>query len=304
MSNVLKKLKQRLKENQQKGGNRSGSHGDFYDFWNMKAGDTAKVRILLDPDEINDDLFLRYKYEHKISINGEEKRILCPYNQYDQHHKCPICELSNHYYKSGDEKTGKYYYRNKSAIAHGVITEDPLDPDAETGENAEGKYKVLSLTYQPMSALIAAAAADDMEDEFWDLDEGVDFIIRKTEDGEYASYHSSNFARKASSIPKDWRNFEPKKLSDFIGPVPTTEEVQALLNLHLGGEGEPDADEQKDSTPATTESAAASIDKLRNKLKQTDDAPAEEDPPFDEDDGDDDMDDDEVAAILNRRRAS
>jgi hypothetical protein len=182
---------------------------------------------------------------------------------------CPICELSQQYYKAGDKEKGKYYYRSKSSIVRILVIKDPLPADPETGETYVGKSVNTQFGYQIMELInsqLLAEGDDGLEADPWDLDNGYNFIIKKSKQGEYSTYAlGSTFARKASALPAELKaNVELVDLSTLLPKNPGIDKVQAKLNLHLtGSEGSETEDETTDendhgNTVATSRSAPKS----------------------------------------------
>lgn len=237
-------LKQKLQEEKQKkeNNNNGGYSSDIYPFWQMAVGDEARVRILPDANDENPFLFYTDRLEHKIAINGEDKKIPCR-SMYGE--ECPICDLSRKYYKEEGKgsKQGKYFYRNKTSLVRVLVVKDPLEPNKDTGENYEGKVLNTQFGYQLMEKIKEQISSDDLGD-FTDMDEGYDFIIKKTPQGEYGTYAvGSGFARKPSAVDADLQ--ESIELIDLGTLLPKDfgyEKVYNMLQAHLSGEDYEDED--------------------------------------------------------------
>lgn len=251
---ALKALFKKEKENKKSGG--SGKRGDMYPFWNMNMNEKAVVRILPDKNPENPFMFYVEKLEHKISINGKNEKIPC-LQMYGE--KCPICELSRDYYKSEGKASanGKYYYRTKSSLVRVLVISDPLPPDEETGENANGKVLNTQFGYQLMEKIKEEIGSDELEDVPWDMRTGYNFNIKKTPQGtDYGTYAvGSGFAKKQTSIDPDLIDeIELIDLQTLLPKNPGYETVKRKLEAHLNGtdveEGdEQDEDEDEDDTP-------------------------------------------------------
>lgn len=245
-------LKQKLQEEKQKkeSGNSAGYSSDIYPFWQMAIGDQARVRILPDNNEDNPYMFYVDRLEHKISINGEDKRIPCRTMHGED---CPICELSRKYYKEEGKgsKNGKYYYRSKTSLVRVLVVEDPLPPNKDTGETYEGKVLNTQFGYQLMEKIKEQIGSDDLGD-FTDFNEGYDFIIKKTPQGEYGTYAvGSGFARRPSAIDADIQDsIELIDLGTLLPKDLGYEKVYNMLSAHLSGEEyeEDEADSKKETS--------------------------------------------------------
>lgn len=249
-------LKQRLKtekEKKESGGTTYSS--DIYPFWQMNMDESARVRILPDKNEDNPYMFYIDRLEHKLSINGEDKKIPCR-QMYGE--DCPICDLSRKYYKEEGKgsKNGKYYYRNKTSIVRVLVVDDPLDPNKETGETYEGKVLNTQFGFQLMEKIKEQISSDDLGD-FTDFNEGYDFIIKKTKQGEYGTYSvGSQFARKPTAIDEDVQDaIELVDLSTLLPKDIGFEKVQNMLQAHLGGGDY----EEEEEAPAPKKKAAKPV---------------------------------------------
>jgi hypothetical protein len=232
---------------------------NYYRFWKMNYGDAATVRILPDADENNEMEFTVEKFMHNLEINGEFRSVPC-LKMYGE--PCPICDVCSAFYKEEgkDSPNGKKYYRKKQNIVQALIIDDPLAPNPETGENSEGKVMYLNLGFQLFSVVKEALTSGDLDAVPWDMEEGYDFVIKKTEQGGNAKYDlGSKFVRKQSSLTPDeiaLAEAESINLSTLIPAKPSLEKVEAMLNAALTGEpyddGFGNAGGDSQSAPATT----------------------------------------------------
>lgn len=243
----LEALKARFKEQKESKkdtGTRNGD-GDYYTFWQIQADEISVVRMLPVLKSKTAMPFLE-KDHHKISIDGKDETIPC-IGMYGE--TCPICELSKKYYamaraeknpelKQELEVKGKYYYRSRSYLASAYIKKDPLPKNAETGENAEGKVKVIQFGNQlfkkfdtSLDTLITTGELDEVP---WHLENGLDFNIVKKMGQKWAEWDlASDFARRSSSLPADFvESFSPVDLTKYLPANPGLEKVQRMLDAH------------------------------------------------------------------------
>lgn len=283
---ALKKMFKSEKDNSQ--GKR---RGDYYPFWEMDINKRAVVRIL--PDKNPEGHFYVDKMEHTLSINEKNEKIPC-LQMYKE--KCPICELSKEFYKAegNDSVNGKYYYRKKPSLVRVLVIEDPLPPDPETGETCEGKVMTTQLSYQLMQKIKEEICSDELEYEPWDLENGYNFIIKKTAQGRFGTYSvGSGFARRPSPIDESLLDqIELIDLETLLPKNPGYEYVKRKLDAHLNGTEETDDSDDSDDSdeeqpplrkPVVQEKSIKSS-KLAKIQKLMDD---------DDDDVDNDDDDDE-----------
>lgn len=249
----LAELRERFKSQKDKKSN--FKNGDTYPFWDIKLEDSAIIRILPDGNTENPDMFFIDKLEHFLPINGKNKKIPCIW-MYGE--KCPICELSQKFYKAGDKIQGKLYWRKKQSLFRAVIIKDPLPAD-ETGETALGKVKTIQFNFQLMQKIMEQISNEDdpLEELPWDSKKGYNFIIKKMKQGEYDNYViASGFAGKSTPIPAEYLDsIELIDLKTLLPANPGEDTVHALLTAHLTGEDMPD-DYQEPPAEADTPKSA------------------------------------------------
>lgn len=215
---------------------RENLSNNYYPFWNLKPGERVVIRFLPDKNENNPRGFLVEKVFHTLTINGQKKMVPC-LTMFGE--DCPICKLSQEYYKAKDEVNGKKYWRKKQYIAQALIIEDPLPPNKETGETHEGKVRYFALGYQIYKVIADAFASDELEEVPTDFKNGYDFIIKKTEQGGFASYAvGTKFANKQRALTKEELAIIDENmidLSTLLPKNPGIEKIQAMLNADING---------------------------------------------------------------------
>ena len=195
----LAEIRAKLKE-QEAGasGNRtSGGDNAIYPFWNMKEGEQATIRFLPDGDQDN-TFFWKERLMIKLpfaGVKGEtdsrpvQVQVPCM-EMYGE--SCPILQEVRGWFKDASlEDMGRKYWKKRSYIFQGFVTEDPLKEDLP--ENPIRRFIIGPQIFQ----LIKAALMDpDMEELPTDYTAGVDFRLSKGSKGGYADYGASNWARR------------------------------------------------------------------------------------------------------------
>lgn len=250
-SNKLAALKAAFGKPDNDGGQREQFQSSYYPFWNMKVGQKTVIRFLPDLDESNARGFLVEKLSHNLVINGQKKTVPC-LTMYGE--ECPICKISQAYYKEKDDVNGKRYWKKRQYIAQAIIVEDPLPADETTGETHEGKVRYITLGYQLYNIIKEAFASEDdpLEAIPYEFDGGYDFVIKKTEQGEYASYTvGTKFLSKQRSLTDAEIAAADEgmiELSTLLPKNPGVEKVQAMLDADMNG----GSYTESDSTPAAS----------------------------------------------------
>lgn len=231
----------------------AGRPSNYYPFHLMNFGEQAIVRFLPDKNPDNPMGFLVEKVVHNLVINGNRRSVPC-LSMYEE--DCPICAVSQQFYKSGDEAQGKKYWKKRQHIGQVLVVEDPLDPNPETKENHEGKVRYINLSYQLYGIIKAAIKSGDLDSLPYHMENGYNFIIKKEEQGKWATYTlGSNFARKSTALDEETIAYVQEEMVDLATLLPENpghEKVQNLLDAALTG-AEVAADPTASYRPSTTD---------------------------------------------------
>lgn len=253
---------------------------NYYPFYNMKNGEQATIRFLPDKNTENPLGFLVEKLTHILEINGEKKTVPC-LRMYGE--DCPICAVSSAYYKAEDKANGKKFWRKKSHIAQALIMEDPLDAD-DSGETHEGKVRLVNLGYQVYNVIKDAFESGELDEIPFAYKGGCNFILKKTQQGEYPNYSLSKFARTESDLTEEQIEVAEEGLFDLATLLPQNpgrEKLEGMLEAALtGGDYTP---EDSGSDPTPTPPKAPAPQKAKEEKAP---APAKAEEPADEGDGD------------------
>jgi len=172
----------------------SKSYAHIFDFWKMNVGQMSTIRFLPDADDENPMGFLVENLTHELIINGKKETIACR-EMYGE--ECPICALSRSYYAADDKLNGKKFYRKKSYLGQCLIVDTPIEHDKDP------IIKQVEIGPALFKGMQAAFGSGDMENPPEEMVGGYNFRIRKTQDGQYASYNTSSFATKQSDLMPD-----------------------------------------------------------------------------------------------------
>ena len=266
-------------------GNSEGgsSNNNYYPFWEMQVGQSSVIRFLPDKNENNPLGFLIKKMYHEFPINGEKKKIAC-LKQYDPNAECPICKASQQYYKSEGKESvnGKKYYRKVQYVGHALIIEDPLPANAETGETYKNTTKYVNIGPKIYESIHDAWGSGEFEESPDDYKEGTNFIIKKTQSGDWADYSRSKFQNKPSSLDDDTIAIVEAAavdLSTLLPANPGFEKVEAMFKAALNGVDESDASDDTDDEDVPSYAppkASKPTGSLQDQLKNADDGDVDE----------------------------
>lgn len=251
MARSIADLKKALKKDNDD--NQVNSGGYFYPIWNLPKDATTSVRLLEDPDEENPFIvYLKY-WEHAFKVGDNFERFPCLKTWGEE---CPICNVSQSFYKNDEPTKGKRYYKKLFLLARGIVTADGLEGVEGYEESAKGKVERLKFSYQLATKLKSDIDKLENDEVFWDLDNGIDFEIQKQikkddKGKEQAQYDlGSGFARRSTSIPEEWRENIPEgPLSDILPEKVPHERLLVVVQKSLAEEddgGASDSDNNMD----------------------------------------------------------
>tara|TARA_B100000212_G_scaffold275992_1_gene215547 strand:+ start:4619 stop:5620 length:1002 start_codon:yes stop_codon:yes gene_type:complete len=235
----LAEIRAKLKEQESRSGGSQGPSGPnpIYPFWNMQEGQTATMRFLPDGDQDN-TFFWKERLMIKLPFAGVkgdtasrpvQVQIPCM-EMYGE--TCNILNEVRGWFKDPSlEDMGRKYWKKRSYIFQGFVTENPLSDD-ETPENPIRRFIIGPQIFQ----IIKQALMDpDMEELPTDYTAGVDFRLNKTSKGGYADYSTSNWARRER--PLDDAEMQAINthglfnLSDFLPKKPTEVELKVMQEM-------------------------------------------------------------------------
>lgn len=242
----------------------------FYQFWKMPDDSTAVVRFLPDLDEDNSLGFLVENLQHELVINGQKKKVPCLSMHGED---CPICALSRKYYEEENEAMGKKYYRKKSYIGQVIVVESPIEHDQSQ------LVKLIDFGPAVFKQIQSAFQSGDLEEAPFEFKGGYNFRIKKTKNGQYASYTTSSFAPKQTDLDDDIiAQLKLFNLADYRGQKPDYATVAAMLVADQTGSAF-DGEDEHDDHVHVVEQPAQVVEKATKPVKQVKAAVEESEPP-------------------------
>jgi hypothetical protein len=236
----LAEIRAKLKEQETRaGGNAQSSGGGdnaIYPFWNIKEGESATFRFLPDGDTEN-TFFWKERLMIKLpfaGVKGEtdsrpvQVQVPCM-EMYGE--ACPILQEVRGWFKDPSlEDMGRKYWKKRSYIFQGFVTENPLQEDKP--ENPIRRFIIGPQIFQ----IVKAALMDpDMEELPTDFTAGVDFRLNKTSKGGYADYGTSNWARRERPLSDAEmlaiQTHGLYNMNDFLPKKPDATAVQVIKEM-------------------------------------------------------------------------
>lgn len=230
---TLAEIRARLKQEESRGSdnnNRSLGDNSIYPFWNIQEGKEAVFRFLPDGNQ-NNTFFWVERAMIKLPFAGikgeaESREVIVQVpcvEMYNDGSVCPILSEVRGWFKDPSlESMGRKYWKKKSYIFQGFVTEDGLD-EKEKPENPIRRFIIGPQIY----TLIRSALVDpELEDLPTDYINGIDFRLKKGSKGGFADYSTSTWSRRTRPLSDaettainthglyDLGSFLPKKPTD------------------------------------------------------------------------------------------
>ena len=245
----LAEIRAKLKEQESRGSDnnqRSGGDNSIYPFWNLKEGQEAVVRFLPDGNPDN-TFFWTERAMIKLPFAGikgetDSKQTIVNVPCMEMYGEtCPILAEVRAWFKDPAlEDMGRKYWKKRSYIFQGFVTEDGLKEDNRP-ENAIRRFIIGPQIFQ----LIRGALLDpEMDNLPTDAIHGVDFKLIKTSKGGYADYSTSKWSRRERPLSDTEQEALTAhglyNLKDFLPKKPNDVEVKVIKEMFEASvDGEP-----------------------------------------------------------------
>jgi hypothetical protein len=145
---------------------------------------------------------------------------------------CPVLSEVRGWFKDKSlEDMGRKYWKKKSYIFQGFVTENPLVDDTSP-ENPIRRFVISPSIFN----LVKDALMDpDIQEMPTDYTAGLDFRVTKTTKGQYADYSTSKWSRKETALTETQMaaidSFGLHNLTDFLPKKPSDVELQAIKEM-------------------------------------------------------------------------
>lgn len=252
MTQSLDQLREQLRKQQGGDGNsakKSGGDNALYRFWDAKNDSTTVIRFLPDQDTSNPFFWVERQVVNLTfdgvlgddSMNGKTVTVQVPcMKMYDHTLRCPIREEINKYWNTDKEDLARKYWPKRSYLMQGFVRESAFE-EKESPENPIRRFTINKMLFKNIQQSLLDP---EMESLPTDYDNGTDFRIIKTQQGEYANYSTSTFARRESALSESEREAIEQyglfNLSDFLPNKPTAEGVDVIEEMFFASlEGQP-----------------------------------------------------------------
>ncbi len=232
----LAEIRAKLKAQETRSERTGGGDNAIFPHWNIPEGSTAVLRFLPDQDESNtffwkERLMIRLPFAGVKGDHSNQITVQVPcVEMWDD--TCPVLSEVRGWFKDSSlEEMGRKYWKKRSYIFQGFVTENPLAEDTEP-DNPIRRFVISPSIFN----LIKDALMDpDIQELPTDYDMGLDFRVTKTTKGQYADYSTSKWARKETALTEAQKgaidSFGLFNLADFLPKRPGEVELNAIKEM-------------------------------------------------------------------------
>ena len=233
----LADIRAKLAAQENKSSNRASvSDNAIFPFWNIPEGTTSTMRFLPDGDKSN-TFFWQERAMIKLPFPGvkgqaDTKPTLVQVPCMEMFNEpCPVlAEVRTWFKDPALEDMGRKYWKKRSYIFQGFVTENPLNETAP-----ENPIRRFVISPQIFNIIKSALMDPDMENIPTDYVNGTDFRVMKTTKGQYADYSTSKWARKERALDEtELASIDTHglyTLSDFLPKRPGQDELNAISEM-------------------------------------------------------------------------
>mgnify|MGYP001204626267 FL=1 len=222
---------------QQQSTSQSTSDNAIYPFWNIQTGQSTLMRFLPDADEEN-TFFWKERQMVRLAFPGikdqdEHKNVTVQVPCIEMWGEtCPIHAEIRPWFKDPSlEDEARKYWKKRSYIYQGFVVDSPMTED-QVPENPIRRFVINPGIHK----IITAALMDpEFEEVPTDYEKGTDFKLVKTQQGQYADYSTSNWARKERSLNETERAAIETNglftLNDYMPKKPSETELKVIFEM-------------------------------------------------------------------------
>jgi len=223
--------------------------GASYPFWNIPLNSTAVTRFLPDGNEENTEGFWVERLMINLEFTGvkgdptRNDRIVLKVpcvEMYMDGSTCPVqAEIKPWYKDPAMEEAANKYWKKRSYLYQGFVVEHPGFVDRNgnpiednTPENPIRRFVINPGLHKEVKKILLDPQLDAWPD---DYEDGLNFNIRKVQDGKWASYDDSFWDRKPSALTDEQlaavEEHGLKDLRDFLPNKPSDTELKVIMEM-------------------------------------------------------------------------
>ena len=230
-----------LEQDSRSSGTKSTTNKDntVFPHWSIPDNTSASLRFLPDGDTNNPFFWLKremIRLEFAGVKGGDESKpvtiqVPCIEMYDDEKTTCPIHSELRQWFKDPSlEDVARKYWKKKSYLFQGFVTESDLVEEAP--ENPIRRFMISPQIFKVISAALMDVDFTSLPT---DYTEGTDFKVVKGQNGKWADYSTSNWARRERSLNQDELDAIETNglfnLSDFLPKKPDQAHLDVMVEM-------------------------------------------------------------------------
>jgi len=230
-----------LEQDSRSSGTKSTTKSDntVFPHWSIPDNTSATLRFLPDGDTNNPFFWLKremIRLEFPGVKGGDESRpvtiqVPCIEMYDDEKTTCPIhAELRQWFKDPSLEDVARKYWKKKSYLFQGFVAESELVEEAPA--NPIRRFMISPQIFKVISAALMDVDFTSLPT---DYDQGTDFKVVKGQNGKWADYSTSNWARRERSLNQEELDAVDTNglfnLSDFLPKKPDQAHLDAMVEM-------------------------------------------------------------------------
>lgn len=245
--NQFQKLREKALAEKQKKENNTTNVVDnaLYPFWNAPVNSTTTLRFLSDADPTNEwfhreKIVIDIPFEGIKGVTDNRVKVTVPCMHMFGEKDYIIDETKSWWGSKDTEELAKRYWKKKSYLLQGFVVQSSLNEE-NPPENPIRRFIFKKSVFDKVFGIFLDPDTEDMP---IDIENGLDFRIIKTMNGQYPDYTNSSWARRTRPLSSEERDaidtYGMYDLKNFLPRKPTAEDLDVIKQMfHASVEDKP-----------------------------------------------------------------
>ena len=203
------------KSNNGNGGRRSYGDPRLFPFFMIGVDQKSTLRFIADKDEANnpniyyvEQMYYEWKFNDPQNP-GNTLKVKMPCRNMYKPKSCPVYRTISNMFDRGDKVEGGKVWIKRSYLMNGFVRQSDFVEEPASELKIRGFDVNKRLFQESIEAALSETDPDSpnmlVYPDPMDYEQGIDFIVRKTQGPQFPSYSTSAFARRSSPLTDDER---------------------------------------------------------------------------------------------------
>tara|TARA_B100001971_G_scaffold33513_1_gene28149 strand:+ start:140135 stop:141178 length:1044 start_codon:yes stop_codon:yes gene_type:complete len=239
----INEIRARLQRAAAQKDNQGSSRGPSPLYRHWDAPDDSRIEVRFLPDANADNVyFWREKQMIKLEFSsvlgqpdfnkGKPFIVQVPcVEMYNDGRSCPVSREVSSWFNTDMDSLARKYWKKRSYIMQGFVLQDPTNEE----QPPENPIRQFNINSQIFKNVREGLLDPDMLHTPTDYNNGTNFVIKKTKNGQYADYTTSNWSRNESALSQEHmdaiQKYELKDLNTLLPKVPSDEDLLIIKDM-------------------------------------------------------------------------